>query len=300
MKEQSASKTQIIDLVLTLKKILKKWKFILIFCFLGGLISFGLVSFIPKTYTAISIISLNTASLPSVNLKPISIVGSDFIEEKVSEQVSIPIEDLPTVNLSNERNTNDNTIVRIRIQGTDAKQVKEIVDAWAEIAVDWVLQTMEEVNLDMIEAQTSVEEADQVLLAFLNDHNIDGISWNELLSLTGVGEEKEITIVNGQQELPELSSEELFTLTQIVRKKYFAEWLYTIRAKQYYANSQTVSDKALVLNYSDSVQELVINAKSRDNIYIAIGVFTGLILAVMWIIISEWGKSILKEINKHQ
>lgn len=277
--------TDEVDLRKLLLTIAHRWKLILIFLLVGGLLA-GAYHFLKKpVFQASSIISIDSSILLT-KTSPLFLIQSDEIKQEVAQTLVVSIEELPEVSFSNDKL--DKTIIVITARSSDKKLSQNTVNAWAEISIKHISNLIQSLQSEIKSAQAMVDSSDSDLAAFLRKSRLEHLSWVDLLLITGIGDMTNISIVSTEKEYPLLNTPQKLELANLIRQKMLAEWNFT-----------RINQTVMSISVSDEARATVLNRASLPEdrsllsgyLLIALGVILGFIASVIWILLRDWWRN---------
>jgi hypothetical protein len=224
-----------IDLREIVVTLLSNWKTIVLLMFLAAAAAFG-VSVVQKpVYEASAVTVIDTSAVAGIDvvvvttsggaapgLNPLTWLAGDEIRQRAASSLGISPDALPEPVV--RQDSADKTKFTITAQADTAVNAAQFANAWADAGVAFFL---DKVNAALFsdEAQRAFEDADAAFVDFLNEHNLDSLSWTELVYLTGIG--KAPAIAAPPESLPSLSRQQRLELASLMQARAAAEetWL---------------------------------------------------------------------------
>jgi len=267
-----------LDLKELILALIKKWYVILIFTVIGAgsVFVYGLFHKYVPIYSATAVIQMSDPNLTEFVLK-------EDNKALVAEKLGIDQKDVIMAGFTQQ--SGDKSLFNLTIQSVDRNKAKEQVNAWADVAIEQVQNSILGGAQSAIDkAQASVESADLILVQFLIKNNLSSLTWTELENLTGViSDSNFLAIENPIDETQEpimLSETQRLKLAELMRQKVTTEQAYQDISN---SNNKILSDyrdqNYFVVSKAEWTSEITNNPKSIKGIVIGgvLGFLTSII-----------------------
>lgn len=263
--------------------ILRHWVLILILMIAGGAITGVLHFFMKPLYTATTVVSIDPDLLFG-NYSPAYVISSDEIKEQVAEKFKMEVNELPKVTVTTDKI--DKSISIIALSSTDAKLAVQMVNFWSETAVVSIIKDTKTGSTDLELLESQVEEATIAINNYLQAQNLTNLNWYDLFLLTGE-EFSDVIMSSPSQNLPQLSMKQRNELTILVRQKKIAGRNYENLNDQILETTYLPEKRVRLLNKAFEAENSSIISSA---LFIPLGVFIGLLIALIWILLEDWWK----------
>lgn len=285
MSESEKISQEEIDLKKLIMVLLKKWYILVIFTVLGAGSVFGysLVHKYIPTYSATAVIQMADANLTEFILKE----GNKNI---VAANLGVDAKSINTPALVQQ--VNDKSLYNLTIQSTDKNKALVQVNAWADVVVDEVNKSIIAGATEPIsKAQLDVEIADNNLVDYLHQINLDSILWSDLLNITGVIINPNLIVNNenlAQTPLAySVSDAQRDQLAKLMREKIAAEQTYqTVLTANYRIIDELGRQDYFVVSHAEYAKES--SNKPKVYLLIFIAAILGFLFSVIIISITNW------------
>lgn len=272
-----------ISLRALIKTVISRWKLILILMVIGGLITSAVYFLRKPVYTATTVVSIDPSVLTG-NTTPTFIISGDEIKEEVAENFNLDLLSLPAVTVITDKA--DKSISSISLESKNQQLAIEMANFWGKTAVSWILENMNQ-STDLEAATKEVNAVTSELNNYLQSHNLGDLSWYELILITGVSTPESISLSSLTKDLPPVTAKQRIELSEILRKKEAAEWNYSIISQDILSNQYQANLRVRVVNKAIEAEDTSILGSI---IMIPLGLFIGLLIALIWIFMEDWWK----------
>jgi hypothetical protein len=145
-----------------------------------------------------------------------------------------------------------------------------------------------------INAKATVEDADRVLVEYLQENGLSQLSWVDMQILTGVGlsgsvlqpSSESVLQPNSEQKGPSISSNQRLEISKLMRNYLIAQAEYNnIEAVAIKTRYALAVDKPVVLTYATLPEP---PNKAKTALAVVLGAGAGLGLAAFWILLQNW------------
>lgn len=272
----------------------RSWLTLTVFILIGGMLS-GLYLYTKNpTYAAQAVILIDNNSILG-NINPLYLIRSDQIQSKVAQTLNLTLDDLSAVTVTQD--TKNNTIIFIKAE-TDNQQLSiDLVNTWAEFAIQTINYEGENLHTELDLAQQSAISADSTLITYLYKNGLGDLSWADLITITGVRDQLNTVIINDENPYPYITAKQRLELSDLVRQKKLAEWNYDQVSQSILSTTNFTENRAQVIN-----KAIDFDASNQLSTYLIIplGVLCGFLLAIIWILLKDWWKNSQQKIESEK
>ncbi len=265
------------------RSIFRHWVLILILMLGGGAITGVLHFFMKPLYTATTIVSIDPDLLFG-NYSPAFVISSDSIKEKVAEKFNIEVAKLPQVTVTTDKT--DKSISKVALSSKNAKLAVQMVNYWSETAVAAIIEDTRSVTSDLESMEIQVLEATNAINSYLQAQNLTSLNWYDLYLITGEFD-SDIIITRPDENIPQLSLKQRNELTALMRQKKIAGRNYENLNDQILDTTYLPEKRVRLINKAYEAENSSIVASA---LFTPLGIFIGLVLALIWILLEDWWK----------
>lgn len=288
MSESGSISQEEIDLKKLILTLLNKWYILVIFTVIGAgsVFVYGLFNKYVPTYTATAVIHMADANLTEFILKE---GNKDIVANKLG------VDSKSVITLGLAQQANDKSLYNLTIQSTDKNKAIVQVNAWADVVVEEIINSIISGALEPIaKAQADVEAADKNLVEYIHQINLDSLLWSDLINITGVVINPNLIVNNENLAQPlvtyVISDAQRSQLAKLMREKIAAEQTYqNVSTANYRIIDELGSQDYFVVHHATWAKlENPVNTPYRNLVLGSLGGFLAAIL-LLWIIL--WWKS---------
>lgn len=289
MNESGNISQEEIDLKKLILTLLKKWYILLIFTILGAgsVFGYGLINKYVPTYSATAIIQMVDPNLTEFVIKE---SNKDIVASKLGiESQSVIVPGLA-------QQANDKSLFNLTIQSTDKNKALVQVNAWADVVVEEINKSIITGAMEPItKAEADVETADNNLVDYLHQINLDSLLWSDMLNITGVIINPNL-IVNYENLVQSpviyvISDVHRNQLAKLMREKIAAEQTFqNVLTANYRIMDELGSQDYFVVNHAVDAKENSDRPRTKRDIYF--GGVIGFALSCFGVWITRWWKTI--------
>jgi len=262
------------------------WKMFIICVFIGIVVSLLVFSLWPKSHIVSSNVVVNPSMNPYIVGNSLSYASSDQISQLVFDELG----DLSNriKNIYFLQNTKDNNLITIQIEASDFDNAVIAVNTYSNTVVEQYRNGLSIVNEDLKSAEVELENAEAILLAYLEDNELQDLSWAELAQITGIDMPNTVIYPTAPASL---SMEQRATISTMMRNIVQAKANFS----NVYSNFLLIDqnhwlNNAIVVNYAPTITDIE-NQQRKSNDYIfaiMAGVFLGFVVGFFIIIFKDW------------
>ncbi len=263
----------------------RRFKLVLLITLIGALAGAAIFFFIKPAQSAVAVITVDPAMLVS-STSPYYLVQNDEIANAVAQKLGIALEDLPDMSFSVDKT--DKSVITIEADANNEALAMNAANTWAEAAVEWLRDNSNSIAENLAEAQTAAETADTDLAQFLQTNGWENLNWVDLVAITGIDDNDNISIIADQKTLPQLTIAQKAKLSQLVRQKVISEWNYLQVSKASITAAQNSNQRIMILNKALQTEEKYILGGAFA---IPVGMILGVFIACAWILLADWWKN---------
>ena len=271
-----------LDLRRLVKLVSQRWRMILVFSLLGGLMAGAFFAIKQTNYAATTTVAVDTGILAS-KTSPTFLLLNEDIKSEVAGVIDAAVLEDSDILITSDKS--DKTIYYISAVSTSPEQAINIANTWSNTSIAWILQAMSRTEDDVTEAKTQLANTNDALTSYLNENKLASLTWNDLTTLTGTGTSDMVVIEQSNDALPVITQNQRAILSELMIQKISAEWNYERVIKDVLERNYQMKDRVKIIEYAEKAEP----ASFLDSRFlIPVGVFIGLLLSLVWIILKNW------------
>lgn len=275
------------DLKRELRTIGKLWWTVAIAMLIGGLAGWLISKNVQPSYTATAVVLADPDFMPLRNQFPNFLLQNDQIKQQVVStlgQEKFDQTEPPTYLLDRT----DRSVVSIIVVSSDPFIASEAANAWANSAVEWLLSNIKVSEKLLEQKKTDLNLAEEELVNYLEQENLQKITWCEVTLITGVGNCDNQIFTDGADILSQVDASTRSEMTRLARNKVEKESIYK---SQLASTAEKMIDPELRVMVASTASGAQLRHELLFSLLPVAGASATGITAVLLILIYSWWKN---------